>query len=113
VTGPYQPGGLLQLKKIAALAEMARLPINPHAVGELGVGAGAGLHVCSTMPNLTDANQTHHQILADDTLAGPVLHFQRGKVDVPTGAGLGIELDWEKVEHFAELYTSHGQYFNF
>jgi L-alanine-DL-glutamate epimerase-like enolase superfamily enzyme len=111
VTGPYQPGGLLQLKKIAALAEMACLPINPHA-GELGVGAVAGLHVCSTMPNLSDGNQTHHQILPDDTLAGPVLHFQRGKVDVPTGSGLGIELDSEKVEHSAELYNS-GQYFNF
>jgi L-alanine-DL-glutamate epimerase-like enolase superfamily enzyme len=113
VTGPYQAGGLLQFKKIAALAEMACLPINRHAVGELGVGAVAGLHVCSTIPNLTDGNQTHHQLLADDILVAPVLHFQRGKVDVPTGPGLGIELDWDKVERFADLYSRHGQYFNF
>lgn len=113
VTGPFQAGGLLQFKKIAALSEMAGLPVNRHAVGELGVGAIAGLHVCSTIPNLTDGNQTHHQLLADDILGEPVLHFQRGKVDVPTGPGLGIELDWEKIDHFADLYDQQGQYFNF
>jgi L-alanine-DL-glutamate epimerase-like enolase superfamily enzyme len=112
VTGPHQAGGLLQFKKIAALTETAGLPINRHAVGELGVGAVAGLHVAMTLPNLTDGNQTHHQFLADDILA-ETLPLDRPRVAAPAGPGLGITLDDDKVDHYARLYEEEGQFFNF
>ena len=86
VTGPHQAGGLLAMKKAAIIAEAAGLPINRHAVGECGVGAVAGLHVCATLPNLTDGNQTHHQMLVDDVLETP-LEFDAGKLTVPTAPG--------------------------
>ena len=108
VTGPHQAGGLLAMKKAAIIAEAAGLPINRHAVGECGVGAIAGLHVCATMPNLTDGNQTHHQLLVDDVLETPLV-FRGGKLDVPTSPGLGITLDWDKVERFAEAFEDQGQ----
>lgn len=112
VTGPHQAGGLLQLKKIAAMAETAGLPLNRHAVGELGVGALAGLHVIATVPNLTDGNQTHHQLLADDILAEP-LKFNGGRLAIPEGHGICAVLDEDKVERYAELYARQGQYYNF
>ena len=112
VTGPHQSGGLLQFKKIAALVETAGLPINRHAVGELGVGAAAGLHVMATLPNLMDGNQIHHQLLADDVLAEP-LQLEGGMLRVPPGPGLGIVLDADKVEFYARQYEAHGQYYNF
>jgi L-alanine-DL-glutamate epimerase-like enolase superfamily enzyme len=113
VTGPHQVGGLFQLKKVAAMCETAGLPLNRHAVGELGVGAVAGLHVMATIPNLTDGNQTHHQLLVDDVLADPVLEFHRGRMTVPSGPGLGIVLDDDKVDKYAALFERDGQYFNF
>jgi muconate cycloisomerase len=112
VTGPHQSGGLLQFKKIAALVETAALPLNRHAVGELGVGATAGLHVMATLPNLMDGNQIHHQLLADDVLAEP-LRLKGGTLAVPHGPGLGIVLDHDKVEFYARQYQEHGQYYNF
>lgn len=112
VTGPHQAGGLLQLKKIAAMAESAGLPFNRHAVGELGVGALAGLHVIATLPNLTDGNQTHHQLLADDVLAEP-LRFRGGRLALPPGPGIGVALDQDKVERYARLYDRDGQFYNF
>jgi L-alanine-DL-glutamate epimerase-like enolase superfamily enzyme len=112
VTGPHQAGGLLQLKKIAAMAETAGLPLNRHAVGELGVGAAAGLQVCATIPNLTLGNQTHHQLLAGDVLTAPLV-LEAGKMAVPSGPGLGVELDEEQVERYADAYARNGQYYNF
>jgi L-alanine-DL-glutamate epimerase-like enolase superfamily enzyme len=112
VTGPHQSGGLLQFKKIAALAETAGLPINRHAVGELGVGAVAGLHVGVTLPNLTDGNQTHHQLLADDILAEP-LPLDQPRARPPDAPGLGISLDDDKVDHYARRYENDGQFVNF
>lgn len=108
VTGPHQAGGLLAMRKAGIVAEAAGLPINRHAVGECGVGAIAGLHVCAAMPNLTDGNQTHHQMLVDDVLETP-LEFRNGKLEVPTTPGLGIALDWDKVERFAEAFEAEGQ----
>jgi L-alanine-DL-glutamate epimerase-like enolase superfamily enzyme len=112
VTGPHQAGGLLQLKKIAAMAETAGLPFNRHSVGELGVGALGGLHVIASLPNLMDGNQTHHQLLADDVLSDQ-LHFEKGRLAVPDSPGLGVVLDEDKVEHYARRFESGGQYLNF
>ena len=112
VTGPHQAGGIMQFKKIAAMVETAGLPINRHAVGELGVGAAAGLQVCATIPNLTLGNQTHHQLLAGDVLVEP-LTLDGGAMAVPTGPGLGVAIDEDQLERFAEAYTRNGQYYNF
>jgi L-alanine-DL-glutamate epimerase-like enolase superfamily enzyme len=112
VTGPHQAGGLLQFKKIAAMVETAGLPLNRHAVGELGVGALAGLHVCASIINLTDGNQTHHQLLLDDVLAEP-LEFKRGCLSIPDLPGIGAVLDEEKVEKYEQLYETQGQFYNF
>lgn len=112
VTGPHQVGGLLQLKKVAAMAETAGLPINRHAVGELGVGALAGLQAIASFPNLTDGNQTHHQLLSDDVLAEP-LTFSGGKLSLPSGPGIGVTLDEDKVDWYAALYDRQGQFYNF
>jgi muconate cycloisomerase len=112
VTGPHQAGGLFQLKKIAAMAETAGLPLNRHAVGELGVGALAGLHVSASIVNLTDGNQTHHQLLVDDILAEP-LEFKGGCLSIPDLPGIGAVLDEEKVEKYEQLYETQGQYYNF
>ena len=111
VTGPHQAGGIMQFKKIAAMVETAGLPINRHAVGELGVGAAAGLQVCATIPNLTLENQTHHQLLAGDVLVEP-LTLDGGAMAVPTGPGLGVAIDEDQLERFAG-YTRNGQYYNF
>ena len=112
VTGHHQCGGLLQFKKVAAMVETAGLPINRHAVGELGVGVLAGLQIMASLPNLMDGNQIHHQLLVDDVLAEPLV-LERGTLVVPHAPGLGITLDDDKVNYYARQYEANGQYFNF
>ena len=44
-------GGLLETRKIAAMAEVYHIPLAPHGVASL-LGQMAYAHVCSTVPNL-------------------------------------------------------------
>ena len=48
-------------------------------------------------------------ILSHDLLADP-LEFVDGALPVPTGPGLGIELDYEAVEFCEELYREYGEF---
>lgn len=106
--------GLLNMKRSAGLAEVAGLPVLKHSLGELGVAAYAGLHVIAATPNFLHANQGYGALLADDVLAGmDTLPYQGGALAVPTGPGIGVELDAERVAKYAEQYAKRPDGFAF
>jgi L-alanine-DL-glutamate epimerase-like enolase superfamily enzyme len=103
-------GGLLNLKRSAGICEAAGLPVVKHSLGELGVALAAAVHVLATTPNARFANQGYGALLADDVTAG----FGGGAtVEVPRGPGLGVTLDPDKVDRYADLYRSGGAGFAF
>ncbi len=109
-------GGLLNLKRSAGLCEAAGLPVVKHSLGELGVALAASLHVLAATPNFRYANQAYGALLADDVTAGfggPAENYSAGGLAAPTGPGLGIELDRDKVERYARLYEERGAEFAF
>jgi L-alanine-DL-glutamate epimerase-like enolase superfamily enzyme len=106
-------GGLLNLKRGAGICEVAGLPVLKHSLGELGVGVYAAVHVMASTPNFTYANQSYASLLADDVLEGGPLPYRDGALAVPAGPGLGVELDAERVERYAELYEREGDQFGF
>jgi L-alanine-DL-glutamate epimerase-like enolase superfamily enzyme len=98
-------GGLLNLKRGAGICEAAGVPVVKHSLGELGLATAAALHVICSTPNFLYANQAYTSLLADDILLGDPLDARDGSLAVPSGPGLGVELDPEKVGRYAELYT--------
>jgi L-alanine-DL-glutamate epimerase-like enolase superfamily enzyme len=110
VTCPHQLPGLLAFKKVAGLCEVAGLPIIKHSFGDLGVTTFAAAHVLATLPNATLANQTHYNLLKDDVIAGGPPEFAAGSLGLPDGAGIGVELDPEKVALYEELYQREGEF---
>ena len=107
-------GGLLNLKRSAGLCEVAGLPVLKHSLGELGVAMYAALHVIAATPNFLYANQGYASFLTDDILRGTSpLPYVDGCLEVPTGPGIGVELDAERVERYAELYANEGGEFAF
>lgn len=109
-------GGLLNLKRSAGLCEAAGLPVVKHSLGELGVALAAATHVIAATPTFRYANQAYGALLADDVTAGfggPAANYRGGRLDVPTGPGLGVELDRDKVGRYAELYRTAGDRFAF
>jgi L-alanine-DL-glutamate epimerase-like enolase superfamily enzyme len=110
VTDPHQLGGLGRFKKVAAAAEFADTPVVKHSFGDLGVSTFAAAHVLATCPNAGLAHQTHYQLLADDVIVGGPPSFEEGGLALPDGPGIGVALDRERVEEYAELFRTRGTF---
>ena len=96
---PHEAGGLWQCLKAGAVAEAASIHVGMHSGGELGLTQAAYLHLAAAMPNATIALDTIYQHHADDILTGRI-PFIDGQADVPTGPGLGVDVDLDKLEHY-------------
>jgi len=107
-------GGLLNLKRSAGMCEVAGLPVLKHSLGELGVAMYAAAHVMAATPNFLYANQGYASLLSDDIVLGAsLLPYVDGCLELPTGPGIGVELDRERVARYAELYQKEAAAFAF
>ena len=70
----------------------------------------AMIHLGATMPQLTCASDTHYPWLPDDAdlIDGPKLAIKDGKMAVPTGPGLGVSLDRDKLAKAHETLKKSG-----
>jgi L-alanine-DL-glutamate epimerase-like enolase superfamily enzyme len=109
VTDPHQLGGLVPFRDAAAMCELAGVPIVKHAFADLGITTVATAHVLCTLASPQLGHQQFLTILAHDLLAEPVL-LADGDVIVPTGPGLGIELDYEAVRFYEGVYRDYGEF---
>jgi L-alanine-DL-glutamate epimerase-like enolase superfamily enzyme len=109
VTDQHQLGGLVPFRNVAAQCELAGLPLIKHAFADLGVTTIAATHVLGTMPSPQLGHQQYATILAHDILATP-LEFIDGSLAVPTGPGLGIELDHDAISFYEGVYEQYGEF---
>jgi glucarate dehydratase len=103
-------GGVRPCVKAAGVCETFQLGIAVHSSGELGIQLATMLHLGAVLPNLTFAADAHYHHLVDDVIVGGPMNYREGAIAVPTGPGLGVELDREKLQRHAELYRSLGGY---
>jgi L-alanine-DL-glutamate epimerase-like enolase superfamily enzyme len=95
----YQQGGILMVKKVAALAEAAGLPCVFHCAHDLGLKTAAMLHVVASSPGFSLANDCTYYGLVDDILTVPH-RIENGHMTVPEGPGLGVQVDEAKVQKY-------------
>jgi galactonate dehydratase len=90
-------GGILEMKKIAAMADTYYIPIAPHnMVGP--VATMASMHLCAAVPNfLVLEYQLGDVPWINDLISSPI-PIKNGYLELPTESGLGIELNMEEVE---------------
>lgn len=84
-------GGILEMKKIAALAEVHYLAMAPHSAAD-AVGVVASLHAMAGTPNFLIQEFGGG---GGEGLFTEPLRFEDGFVSIPQGPGLGIEIDPE------------------
>ena len=78
--------------------------------GDLGVATAAYLHIAAATPYLDRPSQSLLRWTADDVIAGGPFSPERGVVQVPTGPGLGVELDEKALARCVERYAREGEY---
>ena len=95
----YQCGGILAVKKVAALCESAGVPCVFHCAHDLGLKTAAMLHVVASTPGFTLANDCTYYGLEDDILVS-LFRIEKGRMFVPEGPGLGVKVDEQKVAKY-------------
>ena len=100
-------GGISECRKIAALASTHGVECVPHAWGS-AIGLAATLHFLAALPDQPPSFKPMPPLLEleqcenpfRDLLAREPIVQKRGKVQVPTGAGLGIEIDRSVLDRY-------------
>jgi len=103
-------GGIRPCVKAAGVCETFGLGVAVHSSGELGVQLATMLHLGAVIPNLGYAADAHYHHLRDDVIVGGKMRYRNGRIEVPKGPGLGVDLDPAKVAHYHALYKELGGY---
>jgi len=92
-----KPGGISGGHEAAILAQAAGMDCFIGSYLELGVATAAGIHLAATIPDLKYPCYMYGPMkYSQDVLQQP-LQVHRGKVAVPEGPGLGIDVDMERL----------------
>jgi muconate cycloisomerase len=107
-----KPGGLYKAMEVAATCRAAGIVCNVNGSVELGVGNLANIQLAAAAPAATlscvvpvstPAQWLKGQVggiyYQDDLLVAP-MKLVDGAIEVPTGPGMGIEPDLEKIERY-------------
>jgi glucarate dehydratase len=103
-------GGIRACVKAAGVCETFQLGVAVHSSGELGIQLATMLQLGAVLPNLSFAADAHYHHLTDDIIEGGLMKYEGGSIRVPTGPGLGVKLDREKLREYSELYKRLGGY---
>lgn len=111
---PRFDAGLMGARLTAGMAEAAGMPVVMHDFANLGVAQYACNHLMAAVPNFTLANQGGMHTLADDVIVGGLRPMVEGCLDVPDEPGIGVDLDPERVDKYAQHYQDNikGQEFS-
>ncbi len=98
-------GGIARAREIASIAEAAGIVAYGGTMFEGGLAIAAGLHMVAATPNISLGAEfyTSTWVMGVEILKTPIV-IERGSTRVPTGAGLGVEVDEDAVRRIS---TAH------
>ncbi len=94
-------GGFYLTRQMAETAAACGLGVSLGSKHPLGPGTSAILHFAAAMPmvSMPVGYGSPHERLVDDVIKETIA-FQNGKVTIPSGPGLGVTLDSEKLAKY-------------
>ncbi len=97
-----QAGGLTPCRDVARIGVAAGLSLYGGTMLEGSVGTAASAHLFSTLPNITWGTELFGPLLLTRDFLTTPLTYDDFSLVVPTGPGLGIEIDEAAVSECAE-----------
>jgi muconate cycloisomerase len=101
-----QSGGLHAANDVARIAAAAGVGLYGGTMLEAGVGTAASAHLFATFPSLAWGTELFGPLLLTEELLAAPLVYGDFELVVPTGAGLGVALDEDKVAHLRRDRTA-------
>lgn len=93
-------GGLSEARRIAWMAYDHNVLMVPHG-WNTAIGLAADLHLAAAMPVARWVEYITPSPYIEEIVAQPFVMDTNGTLPIPTGPGLGIELDWEGIERLS------------
>lgn len=103
-------GGIRACAKAAAVCETFQYSVAVHSSGELGIQLATMLHLGAVIANMPFAIDAHYHQLQDDIIVGGKFQYRNGAIEVPEAPGLGVEIDRDKLNLYAEQFKRLGGY---
>lgn len=101
-------GGLRASIELGRYCRAFGLGLSMHSNSHVGISLAAMTHLAAAVPNLTYAVDTHYPWQSDEVIVGGELRIEDGSLPVPTGPGLGVELDREALARLHQNYLDCG-----
>ncbi len=90
-------GGIQEMRKIAAVAEVDAVQISPHNPSG-PVGTAASVQLCAALSNFVILEYAWGEVPWRREILSPPEDFANGRIHVPDGPGFGVELDEKAVK---------------
>ncbi|MEM1104148.1 MAG: muconate/chloromuconate family cycloisomerase [Pseudomonadota bacterium] len=97
-----QSGGLRAAKEVAAIAEVADIALYGGTMLEGPVGSLASAQLFATLPALEWDTELFAPLLLTENVAQEALVYEDYELKLPTGPGLGVAMDWDKIDALAQ-----------
>lgn len=94
-----QSGGLIEACEINNIAQLAGIDLYGGTMLEGSIGTIASAHAFSTFENLAYGTELFGPLLLSEEILKTPLQYQNFELTVPKTAGLGIELDEDKMDN--------------
>ncbi|MCE8022104.1 muconate cycloisomerase family protein [Halomonas sp. MCCC 1A11036] len=94
-------GGLYGVLELAHVAQAAGIGLYGGTLLEGTIGTAASLHAWATLPELAWGSEMFGPLLLKDDIVTEPLRYHDFGVELPTGPGLGISLDEDKLAHYS------------
>lgn len=101
-------GGLKASMELARLCSTFGRKLSMHSNSHLGISLAAMVHLGAALPEVPYALDTHYPWQSEEVILGGSIPFVNGSVEVPKGAGLGVELDRKALEKLHQQYLQAG-----
>ena len=92
-------GGITEVRRIAALADMHYVPVAPHNPGG-PIATLATMHLCAAIPNFLVLEQMERERPIRDAISTNPIQVVNGHFVVPSEPGLGTDIDLDRLEDY-------------
>ncbi|WP_404331767.1 muconate cycloisomerase family protein [Mesobacillus maritimus] len=102
---PCKHGGLMETKKVAAIAEGAGFGLYGGSMIESSLGTAVCASVYATISEFEFGIEIFGPMLYQDRITVNDLQFENFEIVIPEGPGFGMEIDLDKVKHYAREFS--------